>query len=65
MESLKKQVHQANKEAFEASSQWEKKYAANIGKYKKENVEMKIQLWVEKIKLVEMSTECQALQLAY
>ena len=35
METLKKQVHQIKKEASEASSQWEEKYASNIGKQKK------------------------------
>ena len=49
MEALKKQIHQINKEASEASSNWEEKYAANTEKHKK-NAEMKIRLWTKKIK---------------
>ena len=42
IDTLKRQVHQVKKEAFKASNQWEKKYTAKVGKYKKESVEMKI-----------------------
>ena len=61
VEALKKQVHQAKKEAFEASSQWEKMYIVDTEKYKRESVEIKIQMRAEKIKLVEMSNEHQAI----
>ena len=65
MEALKKQVFQIKKEVSKASSQWEKKYAADTEKRKKKNAEMKIRLWAEKIKQIEMSTERQALQSSY
>ena len=48
--SLKKQVYQVKEDAPEASGKWEEKYVADIKKHKKGNAEMKIWLWVEKIK---------------
>ena len=65
MEALKRQVHQTKKEASEASNQWERKYTIDTGKYKRETVEIKIWMRAKKIKLVEISTKHQALQLAY
>ena len=62
---MKKLVSQIKKEASEASSQWDKKYDDDTRKHKKENVEMKIQLLVKKIKQVEFSTEHQAFQSAF
>ena len=59
---MKRQVHQIKKEAFKASSWWERKYAKNIEEYKRESAKMKIQLRVEKIKQADMSHEHQAFQ---
>ena len=64
-EALKRKVHQVKKEASGASNQWEKKYVSHTVKYKKENVEMKIQLQAKKIEQVEMSNEHQTLQSAF
>ena len=44
VDTLKKQVHQIKKEVFEASNQWEKKYTKDVGRNKKEGVEMKIRM---------------------
>ena len=65
IESLKKQVRQVREEAFKASSKWEEKYVVDIGKHKRENVELKIQLQAKRIKQVELNNENQAVQSAF
>ena len=65
MEALKKQVLEVKKEVFEASSKWEEKYAVDIGKHKRENVETKIWLRAKKIKQAKLNNEHQALQSAF
>ena len=54
---MKKQVCQIKKKASKGSSLWGKKYTIDTKKYKRENVEMKIQLRAKKIKQAELSTD--------